>query len=178
MVNAWGKKKYSQPCRAFLKFLLSIFFQRRKSILLFPGGLSQPCVCVLSGVLLFASPWTVALRAPLSMEFPRQEYWNGLLFPCRGDLPDQVIKLTSLVSSALAGRFFITGAMRETLKICGKSGSQSDLFILVLINVPDSCTRKLKKKYGYEISGGVPNQLFSVLPISSCLLLKMIMEII
>ena len=178
MVNAWGKKKYSQPCRAFLKFLLSIFFQRRKSILSFPGGLSQPCVCVLSGVLLFASPWTVALRAPLSMEFPRQEYWNGLLFPCRGDLPDQVIKLTSLVSSALAGRFFITGAMRETLKICGKSGSQSDLFILVLINVPDSCTRKLKKKYGYEISGGVPNQLFSVLPISSCLLLKMIMEII
>ena len=135
-------------------------------------------MCVLSGVLLFASPWTVALRAPLSMEFPRQEYWNGLLFPCRGDLPDQVIKLTSLVSSALAGRFFITGAMRETLKICGKSGSQSDLFILVLINVPDSCTRKLKKKYGYEISGGVPNQLFSVLPISSCLLLKMIMEII
>ena len=143
MVNAWGKKKYSQHCRAFLTFLLSIFLQRRKSILSLPGGLSQPCVCVLSGVQLFATPWTEALQAPLSMEFPRQEYWNGLLFLCQGGLPDQVIKLTSLVSPTLAGRFFITSAMREALNICGKSWSQSALFILVLINVPDSCTRKL-----------------------------------
>ena len=35
------------------------------------------CVCVLlSRVLLFATPWTVACQAPLSMEFPRQEYWS------------------------------------------------------------------------------------------------------
>ena len=29
----------------------------------------------------FATPWTVARQAPLSMEFSRQEYWNGLPFP-------------------------------------------------------------------------------------------------
>ena len=29
----------------------------------------------------FATPWTVFLQAPLFMEFPRQEYWSGLLFP-------------------------------------------------------------------------------------------------
>ena len=37
---------------------------------------------------LFATPWTVAHRAPLSMGFSRQEYWSGLPFPPPGDLPD------------------------------------------------------------------------------------------
>ena len=41
-------------------------------------------VCVLSRVQLFAIPWTVACQAPLSMEFPRQEYWSGFPFPPRG----------------------------------------------------------------------------------------------
>ena len=35
-----------------------------------------------------ATPWIVAHQAPLSMGFPRQKYWNGLLFPSPGDLPD------------------------------------------------------------------------------------------
>ena len=36
---------------------------------------------MLSHVPLFATPWTVAPQVPLSMGFPRQEYWNGLPFP-------------------------------------------------------------------------------------------------
>ena len=40
-------------------------------------------------------PWTVACQAPLSMGFPRQEYWSGLPFPSPGDLPDPGIKLGS-----------------------------------------------------------------------------------
>ena len=51
----------------------------------------------------FATPWTVALQAPLSMGFPRQEYWNGLPFPSPGDLPDSEIEP---MSPALAGGFF------------------------------------------------------------------------
>ena len=35
------------------------------------------CVCKVSRVQLFATPWTVAPQAPLSMGFPRQEYWSG-----------------------------------------------------------------------------------------------------
>ena len=35
----------------------------------------------------FVTPWTVACQAPLSMGFPRQEYWRGLPFPSAGDLP-------------------------------------------------------------------------------------------
>ena len=34
----------------------------------------------LSRVQLFATPWTVARQASLSVEFPRQEYWSGLPF--------------------------------------------------------------------------------------------------
>ena len=33
--------------------------------------------------------WTVAHQAPLSVGFPRQEYWSGLPFPSPGDLPDK-----------------------------------------------------------------------------------------
>ena len=39
------------------------------------------CAQLLSHVQLFATPWIVAHQAPLSMGFPRQEYWSGLLFP-------------------------------------------------------------------------------------------------
>ena len=44
--------------------------------------------CMLSGVWLFVTPWTVAHQASLSVEFSRQEYWSGLPFPPPWDLPD------------------------------------------------------------------------------------------
>ena len=50
------------------------------------------CVKSLSRVRLFASPWTVACQAPLSMGFSRQEYWSGLPFPSPGDLPNPGIE--------------------------------------------------------------------------------------
>ena len=46
----------------------------------------------LSRVRLFATPWSVAYQAPLSMGFSRQEYWSGLPFPSPGDLPDPGIE--------------------------------------------------------------------------------------
>ena len=36
----------------------------------------------------FATPWTVARQAHLSVGFPRREYWSGLPFPFPGDLPN------------------------------------------------------------------------------------------
>ena len=57
-----------------------------------------------------ATPWTVALQVPLSVEFSREEYWIGLPFPTPGDLPEPGIEPKSLVSRALAGRFFTTAA--------------------------------------------------------------------
>ena len=46
----------------------------------------------LSRVRLFATPWTVAYQAPLSMGFSRQQYWSGLPFPFAGDIPNPGIK--------------------------------------------------------------------------------------
>ena len=51
----------------------------------------------LSHVLLFATLWTVALQAPPSMGFSRQEYWSGLPFPSPGYLPDPGIELVSCI---------------------------------------------------------------------------------
>ena len=59
-------------------------------------------------VWLSAAPWTVAHPALLSMGFLIQEYWSWLPFPSPGDLPDPGIKPISLVSPALADRFFAT----------------------------------------------------------------------
>ena len=49
------------------------------------------------------TPWTVACQAPLAMEFPREEYWNGMSLPSLEDLPDPGIKAAS---PALAGGFY------------------------------------------------------------------------
>ena len=48
---------------------------------------------MLSHVWFFVTTWTVAHQAPPSMEFSRQEYWSGLLFPPPGDLPNPGINL-------------------------------------------------------------------------------------
>ena len=50
------------------------------------------CMLSHSVVFTFATPWPVACQAPLSMEFSRQEYWNGLPFPFPGDLPNPGIE--------------------------------------------------------------------------------------
>ena len=83
--------------------------------------------CVLSRfhcVRLFATLWTVARQAPLSLGFSRQEYGSGL--PCTppGDLPDPGIKPMALKSPVLGGWFFTTSATWEAL-----SGYRHFLFL-------------------------------------------------
>ena len=72
--------------------------------------------CVLSRfscAQLFVTPWTVGPQAPLSMGFSRQEHCSGFPCPHPGDLPNPGIKLTPLMSLALAGKFFITSTTWE-----------------------------------------------------------------
>ena len=118
----------------YISILLASFPKRSWYILAYPGlqhHLSTPGseftfallsystqhVCMLAkllhSVLLFASPWTAAHQAALSMGFCRQEYWSGL--PCLppGDLPNPGIKPASLMSPALAGGFFTTSTTWE-----------------------------------------------------------------
>ena len=79
------------------KRLLILWLQSSSAVILEPPKIKS--------VQLFATPWTVAFQAPLSMRFPRQEYWSRLPFPLSGDLPNLGIKPAS---PALAGGFFIT----------------------------------------------------------------------
>ena len=68
-----------------------------------------------SHVQLFATLWTVNRQAPLSMGFPRQEYWRGWLLPPPGDLPNPGMEPASLMSPALAGGFFTVTPLGKPL---------------------------------------------------------------
>ena len=79
---------------------------------------SPVCACMLSRfscVWVFATLWTIAREAALSMGFFRQKYWRGCPCPPPGDLPNQGTEPASLTSPALAGRFFTTGATWQAL---------------------------------------------------------------
>ena len=86
-------------------------------------ALKETCeseVKLLNHVQLFATPWTVARQASLSMGFSRQEYWSGLLFPSPGG-SSQPRDRTRV--SCIAGRRFILWATREAWKkpvLCNK----------------------------------------------------------
>ena len=75
----------------------------------------QVCVCAqsLSHVQLFETLWAEIHQTLLSMGFSRQGYWNGLLFPPPGDLPNPGIELASPASPALTDRFFTTEPSRK-----------------------------------------------------------------
>ena len=66
-----------------------------------------------SHVRLFATPWTAACQAPLSMGFSRQEYWSGLPCPPPRYLLEAGIKHLSLISLALTAEFIITSTIWE-----------------------------------------------------------------
>ena len=83
---------------------------------------------MLSHVGLFAIPWTVALQAPLSMGFPRPEYWSGLPFPSLGYLPGSVLhwqadslSLTHQGSFVLLQRPHNTGSQLLDKEVIGLS---------------------------------------------------------
>ena len=90
-----------------------------------------------SRVQLFATLWTVARQAPLSMGSSRQEYWSGEPFPSPGDLLNPGIKPESLTSPALAGGFFTTSA---TWKVLNRSNTTVDS------TTPTHTTKENKQK--------------------------------
>ena len=99
-----GRRQESRIIGDKTRTLLSTFMknqtQREKVFMLYQ----------FSHVRLFATLWTVARLAPLSMGF---SYQSGLPCPPPGDLPNPRIEPTSLMSPALPGGFFTTSAMGE-----------------------------------------------------------------
>ena len=57
--------------------------------------------------------WTVARQVPLSMGFPRQEYWRGLPFPSLGESFNPGVELTFSVSPALQVDSLLTEPLQK-----------------------------------------------------------------
>ena len=110
---------FSRACNAYFKviylssnhYILGIVIY---TFILYKNDICYLCIIFLHiyvhtqslhRVQLFVTPWTTAHQAPLSMGFPRQEYWSGLPFPSPGDLPNPGIEPSS---PALAGGFLTT----------------------------------------------------------------------
>ena len=75
----------------------------------------------LSCVRLFATLWALSHQAPLSMGFPRQEYWSELPFPLQGDFPDLGIEFNISCVSCTGRPILYHWATWETLWFCGKN---------------------------------------------------------
>ena len=107
-------------------------------------------VCVLSCVQPFATPRTRACQAALSMGCSRQEYWSGLPFPPPGNLPNPGIKPASLVSPALASRFFTAESPGKPL------GEESDQIRSVTQLCPTLCNPMNRSTPGLRVHHQLP----------------------
>ena len=104
LLSLWSRDAYFEFRWQAVSFHTNFLGECRKTLVSkHPGErnlgtdlLLSTCTCVLSHVScvwLFATPWTVAHQAPLSIGFPRPGSWSGLPFPPPGNLPNPVIEL-------------------------------------------------------------------------------------
>ena len=93
--NLWWRRMYTKNICEYMCVCVCTF----NIIIIFLWACVLNCF---SCVQLFATPWTVACQAPLSMGFSRQKYWRGLPYPSPGDLPNPGIEPASLKYPALA----------------------------------------------------------------------------
>ena len=106
------------------------------------------CAQSLSHVRLFVTPWTVAHQASLSTGFSEQKYWNGLLFPPPGELPDPGIEPRS---PALADGFSTTEQPGKSSSLGPRQQFSAQLhlfcmFLLQQIYFPLFISGSVKKK--------------------------------
>ena len=90
--------------------------------------------CMFSHIQLFATTWTVALQAPLSMGFSRQEYWSGLPFPLPGDLPPSRDQ-THVSCISCTGRRILYLWLLPALGYCNQWCSEYPWVKFVFVNI-------------------------------------------
>ena len=97
-ILGWLRFIFSESTQTCCSFFKWSWFLPQAMLYMYTKKLqSCPTLCNL---------WIIALQAPLSMGFSRQEHWSGLPCPPLGDLPDLGIQPVSFTSPALEGRFF------------------------------------------------------------------------
>ena len=102
-----------------------------------PSTISHLCCRLVKSCPTLAMLQTVAHQAPLSIGFPRQEYWRQLPFPSPGDLPDPGIEPAS---PALAGGFFTMEPLRKPHLWLGWAPKRIQAVATKLSFRPSSCT--------------------------------------
>ena len=137
-LRPWGSNTCTGHCLGDLKTGKKLIFSTH-SLFLHLDSLYLPSISFrtqayvasvlshFSPVRLFATLWTVAHQAAVSMGFSRQEYWSGLPCPPAGDLPNLGIEPMSLMSPALTGGFFPTSTTWEAHTMCHSSLIQARL---------------------------------------------------
>ena len=108
---------------------------------------NQICTCF-SQVLLFATLWTLAHQAPLSMGFSKKECWSGLPCPPPDGFPEWRIEPASLTSPALAGRLFTTSVTWEAPNSLHLSPKENQQDRLMWLNIS-----RIKNHWG-DFTGG------------------------
>ena len=103
---------------------------------------SLVCVCMLSPVQVFATPWTAAHQAPLSLGLSMQEDWSRLPFPTPGNLPDWEMEPKSPAAPELAGRFFTTEPSGKPLRYLTVAISSIPVAAKSLQSCPTLCDPK------------------------------------
>ena len=93
----------------------------------------------LSRVRLFATPWTMAYHAPLSMGFSRQEYWSGLPFPSPKDTPNPgiepgspALQADTLLSKPPEKSQFLYDSFSLSVKLGDQTKPPRSVFVLFL----------------------------------------------
>ena len=97
------------------------------------------------------TPWTVARQAPLSLEFSRQQCWNGLPFSPSGEIPDPGIEPMSLVPPTLTGRFFITTLASQVAQWIKKSPATLASQVAQWIKKSPAMQETQKTRVGYLV---------------------------
>ena len=126
----------SNPCPLHL-----LHWQAGSSSLATPGKPQLICVQ------LFAVPCTVARQAPLTMGFPRQNYWRGLLFPSPGDLPNWGIGPVSI------GRWIAYHWATWEANICVYIHTHIYTYKYIYIYMLWKCCTQYASKFGKLSSG-------------------------
>ena len=97
-------------------------------------------------VWLFATPWTAVCQAPLSMGFPKKEYWGGLPLLSLWGLPNPTIEPAFSASPTLAGGFFTTVLPEKPFRKVQKGFIEETMLKQVLWKAEIKNT--LRKKHG------------------------------
>ena len=112
MYHNYNKNTKSVCSNHNLLYTRNIPFANNNQVVDLPYIIPPAYTCAQS-LLTLCNPQTIAHQAPLSMGFPRQEYWSGLPCPSPGDLHDPGIEPLHLTSPALTGRSFTTSTKKR-----------------------------------------------------------------